>query len=110
MEQNHDSEGCGNCAACQFEQELKNWETKTKLRVLDATHETAPDIEKALNKLDAEGYEMVAVDHGMVYLRAIPPRLPPELARGMQIIKASDLMKDDGPDGFSDEDIGEPIK
>lgn len=120
MEQ-HNPEGCGTCAACLFEKAVKEWETKKKYRVLDtreafAGHHpmgqnvrAAQEIEDAVNKLDKEGYEMIAVDHGLAFFRAIPPQLPPGIKP--IILKASDLVgPEGGASGFDDDDIGTPIK
>jgi len=120
----HDPEGCGKCAACLFEKALEDFQTKKRYRVLDTKisgtttqQGSIPDIidnisrvqaiEDQINALDKEGYEMIAVDHGLAFFRAVPPQLP----QGIQIMKASDLKKL-GSDisGFSDEDIGEDFK
>lgn len=112
MDQNH-KDGCGECAACLFEKEIEAYQNKKQLRVLDTGNLQGNAIEDACNAIEADGYDLIAVDHGMAYFRARPPQLPPELARGIQIVKASDIMGDKGggPEGgFSDDDIGEPIK
>lgn len=122
----HDPATCGKCAACLFEKSIREWESKKKYRVLDTkisgtgtAHGSIPTIvdrvhriqviEDQINAFDKEGYEMVAVDHGIAFFRAIPPQLPP----GIQIVKASDLKKAEAEGesgGFSDEDIGKDFK
>ena len=122
----HDSEGCGTCPACVFEKQVKEWETKKKYRVLDTkiigteteqgsipgivdNIKRVQEIENQINALDQEGYEMIAVDHGLAFFRALPPQLPPGIKP--VILKASDLQKAGaGGEGFSDEDIGEDFK
>jgi hypothetical protein len=124
----HDPDGCGKCAACLFEKAIEDFQNKKRYRLLDTriihqghshlnylgdadkNDELVKKIEDQINALDKEGYEMIAVDHGLAFFRAIPPALP----QGMQIIKASDLLKKaegvSGSDGFTDEDIGEDFK
>lgn len=110
MNQHHDEGGCGECEACTFEQRVKEFQNKKKFRVLDTKDLPAQEIENQINALDDEGYELIAVDHGLGFFRAIPPALP----QGMQIIRASDLKRiaedqSGGSGGFSDDDIGEPL-